>query len=155
MVDDGEASHVNVACIGSPSSMHSLVLGLILLVGTSGCATVEIVPSDRLNEQKLTEDATPIAHIYVTNWGWSLFKYIPFLTGNLDRPGAPRFPVFGTDNVKVDVLVQKITETSKSLGANFTTDLRTRDRSYWMPWTLIFWLEEKEVSANASTVHGD
>ena len=146
---------MNVACIVSPSRMHSLVLGVILLVGTSGCATVEVVPADQLNQQQLTADATPIAHIYVNNWGWYLFKYIPFLTGNLNRPGAPRFPVFGTDNVKVDVLVQKATETSKKLGANFTTDLRTRDRSYWMPWTLIFWLEEKEVSANASALDGN
>jgi len=30
------------------------------------------------------------------------------------------------------------------------TDLRTRDRSYWLDWTLIFWLNEFEVSANSS-----
>ena len=144
-----------VVRVASISPIHFILLGVILLIGMSGCATVEIVPVEQLNEQQLVADAAPVAHIYVNNWGWYLFKYIPFLTGNLDRPGVPRLPVFGTDNVKVDILVNKLTQTSKGLGANVTTDLRSRDRSFWMPWTLFFWLEEIEVSANASSLDKD
>ena len=146
---------MNVDCVVSLPSIILIVLGFSLFVGTSGCATVETVPIDQLNQQQLAANATPVAHIYVNNWGWYLFKYIPFLTGNVNRPGVPRWPVFGTDNVKVDVLVHKVTETSKKMGATLTSDLRTRDRSYWMPWTLVFWLEEIEVSANASSLDGD
>ena len=144
-----------VVRVASISPIHFILLGVILFIGMSGCATVEIVPVEQLNQQQLVADAAPVAHIYVNNWGWYLFKYIPFLTGNLDRPGVPRLPVFGTDNVKVDILVNKLTQTSKGLGANVTTDLRSRDRSFWMPWTLFFWLEEIEVSANASSLDKD
>lgn len=133
--------------------MRALIFGFVLL-SVCGCATVKVVDVQHLNEQRLTPAEAPVAHVYVTNWGWYLFKYIPFFTGDLDDPGALRWPVFGTDNVRVEDLVEKVTEKSKDLGATTTTDLRTRDRSKWLPYTLIFWLNEIEVSANASRASG-
>ncbi|HSF04857.1 MAG TPA: hypothetical protein VLG10_03630 [Methylomirabilota bacterium] len=116
----------------------------------TGCATLQVVPRERLNEQRLTPAAAPVAHIYAANWGWYLFKYLPIVTGSLDRPGIPRWPALFSDQVRVDRLVEKVTEESKRRGGTVLTDLRTRDRSYYMAWTLIFWLNEFEVSANAS-----
>lgn len=115
-----------------------------------GCAMVEVVPREDLNGQRLTAGASPVAHIYVDNWGWYLFKYIPLLTGNLNRPGVPRLPVLFTDNVRVDRLVERVSQESQKRGGTIISDLRTRDRSYWMYWTIFFWLQEFEVSANAS-----
>ena len=43
-----------------------------------------------------------------------------------------------------------MSEESKKRGGTVLTDLRTRDRSYWMSSSLIFWLNEFEVSANSS-----
>jgi hypothetical protein len=123
---------------------------VIALMAVTGCATLDVVPRDRLNEQRLTPGAVPLAHIYAANWGWYLFKYIPIVTGSLDRPGVPRFPALFSDQVRVDRLVDKVTEESKKLGGTVVTDLRSRDRSYYMPYTLFFWLNEFEVSANAS-----
>jgi hypothetical protein len=123
---------------------------VIALMAVTGCATFDVVPRDRLNEQRLTPGAVPLAHIYAANWGWYLFKYIPIVTGSLDRPGVPRFPALFSDQVRVDRLVDKVTEESKKLGGTVVTDLRSRDRSYYMPYTLFFWLNEFEVSANAS-----
>lgn len=37
-----------------------------------------------------------------------------------------------------------------TLGGTVLTDLQTRDRSSYKPWSLFFWLNELEVSANAS-----
>jgi hypothetical protein len=128
-------------------------MGFCLLISlgmTTGCATVEVVGPEHLHDQRFVAETKPVAHIYVANWGWYLFKYIPFATGNLDKPGVPRLPKVFTDNVRVDLLVDKVTEESQKLGASSVSDLRTRDRSYWMPWTLIFWMNEFEVSANAS-----
>ncbi|MGH7312598.1 MAG: hypothetical protein ACREJV_05450 [Candidatus Rokuibacteriota bacterium] len=123
---------------------------LTMLTAVSGCATLEVVPRERLNEQRLTPGAVAVAHIYAANWGWYLFKHIPIITGSLDRPGVPRWPAFFSDQVRIDRLVDKVTEESQRRGGAVITDLRSRDRSYWMGWTLIFWLNEFEVSANAS-----
>jgi hypothetical protein len=126
-----------------------LLVGAALLV-LSGCATLTAVPAERLAEQRLTPAAEPVAHIYAANWGWYLFKYVPIVTGSLARPGVPRWPALFSDEVRIDALVEKVSEESKKRGGTVLTDLRTRDRSYWMPQTLIFWLNEFEVSANSS-----
>ena len=69
-------------------------LGLCLtaLGSLSACATVQVVPAERLSEQRLTTEATPVAHIYAANWGLYLFKYLPIITGSLSRPGAVSWP---------------------------------------------------------------
>ena len=65
---------------------------LVVSVATfmlGGCATLTVVPADRLGEQRLTPTAEPVAHIYAANWGVYLFKYLPLITGSLSRPGVP------------------------------------------------------------------
>jgi hypothetical protein len=124
----------------------------ILLLTLGGCATLTVVPKEQLAEQRLTSGAEPVAHIYADNWGWYLFKYIPIITGSLARPGVPAWPALFSDQVRIDALVQKVSEESQKRGGTVLTDLRTRDRSYWVPQTLIFWLNEFEVSANSSRV---
>lgn len=120
------------------------------LIMLGGCATLTVVPAERLEGQRLTPDAEPVAHIYAANWGVYLFKYLPLVTGSLSRPGVPRWPNLFSDEVRVDLLVEKVGAESRQLGGTVLTDLRTRDRSHWLEWTLILWLNEFEVSANAS-----
>jgi hypothetical protein len=127
-----------------------LLGGATIFLMLSGCATLTVVPAERLAGQQLTPAAAPVAHIYADNWGIYLFKYLPIVTGSLARPGVPRFPALFSDQVRIDLLVEKVSEQSKERGGTVLTDLRTRDRSYYLPWTLIFWLNEFEVSANAS-----
>jgi hypothetical protein len=127
-----------------------VLIASIALLTLGGCATLTVVPKEQLAEQRLTPGAEPIAHIYADNWGWYLFKYIPIITGSLARPGAVAWPALFSDQVRIDALVQKVSEESQKHGGNVLTDLRTRDRSYWAPQSLIFWLNEFEVSANAS-----
>ena len=128
------------------------VLGHAAVMLLSACATITVVPAERLADQRLTPAAEPVAHIYASNWGVYLFKYLPIITGSLARPGALQWPSLFSDEVKIDRLVEKVSAESEQRGGNVVTDLRTRDRSYWMPWTLIFWLNEFEVSANSSRV---
>jgi hypothetical protein len=69
-------------------------LALILLATLVGCATVDVVPADTMHGQSLTDgEATPIAHVTTSNWGWYLFKSIPLATGNPEKPGNPQWPV--------------------------------------------------------------
>jgi len=129
--------------------MRWFVASLALLT-LGGCATLTVVPKEQLAEQRLTPAAEPVAHIYAANWGWYLFKYIPIVTGSLARPGIPAWPALFSDQVRIDALVQKVSEESQKRGGTVLTDLRTRDRSAWVPQSLIFWLNEFEVSANSS-----
>jgi len=129
---------------------RAFVLYLAVLVILEGCATLTVVPAERLEGQQLTPNAEPVAHIYAANWGVYLFKYLPVITGSLSRPGVPNWPALFSDEVQIDLLVQKVSAESKQRGGTVLTDLRTRDRSYWLDWTLIFWLNEFEVSANSS-----
>ena len=129
--------------------MRVLIVSIALLF-VGGCATLTVVPKEQLAEQRLTPDAEPVAHIYAANWGWYLFKYIPLITGSLARPGIPAWPALFSDQVRIDALVQKVSEESQKRGGTVLTDLRTRDRSAWVPQTFILWLNEFEVSANSS-----
>jgi hypothetical protein len=139
-----------------------LLIASVVAFMLGGCATLTVVPADRLGEQRLTPAAEPVAHIYAANWGVYLFKYLPLITGSLSRPGVPRWPALFSDEVQIDRLVEKVSAESKQRGGAVLTDLRTRDRSYWLNWTLILWLNEFEVSANSSRLprsakapHGD
>jgi hypothetical protein len=119
-------------------------------INTTGCATVKIVPASQLHGQELTGGSAPVAHIYADNWGIYLFKYIPIITGNMNPPSWIWPITLFNHNVRVDVLVERVTEEAQQRGGTLLTDLRTRDRSYWLSWTLIFWLNEFEISANSS-----
>ena len=137
--------------LASSATAHALrcFLAVVAVATIAGCATLTVVPAPGLHEQRLTPAAEPVAHIYAANWGVYLFKYVPLVTGSLSRPGS-LLPAFFSNQVQVDLLVHKVSEESKQRGGTVITDLRTRDRSYWMPQTLIFWLNEYEVSANSS-----
>jgi hypothetical protein len=132
----------------APALCFVVVATALLIPG--GCATLTVVPAERLVEQQLTPGAEPVAHIYAANWGVYLFKYLPLITGSLARPGAVQWPSVFSDEVQIDRLVEKVSAESKQHGGSVLTDLRTRDRSYWLSWTLILWLNEYEVSANSS-----
>jgi hypothetical protein len=133
-----------------PVGARFLLIASAVTFMLGGCATLTVVPAERLGEQRLTPGAEPVAHIYAANWGWYLFKYVPIITGSLSRPGVPNWPALFSDEVRIDALVQKVSAESRRHGGTVLTDLQTRDRSYWAPQTLIFWLNEFEVSANSS-----
>ena len=92
-----------------PSTRLTLVPALRLaaaaLLVLGGCATLTVVPAERLAEQQLTPGAEPVAHIYAANWGLYLFKYLPLITGSLARPGAVQWPSLFSDEVQIDRLV--------------------------------------------------
>ncbi|MCI1278993.1 MAG: hypothetical protein LKG23_08425 [Nitrospira sp.] len=126
-----------------------MVLACGFLAGP-GCASVHIVPPSKLHEQQLAPGAKPIAHVYVDCWGIYLFQMVPLITGNIDGSGLGLpFHLF-TDSVRVDAVVERASGEAQRQGGTLLTDLQTRDRSYWIAWTLLFWLKEFEVSANVS-----
>jgi hypothetical protein len=96
------------------------VLGLAALIVLGGCATLTIVPAEHLEGQRLTPTAEPVAHIYAANWGVYLFKYLLLITGSLSRPGVPSWPAVFSDEVRVDLLVEKVSAESKQGAEQFS-----------------------------------
>ena len=94
-------------------------LGLCLtaLGSLSACATVQVVPAERLSEQRLTTEAAPVAHIYAANWGIYLFKYLPLITGSLSRPGAVSWPAFFSDRCGSTCWWRRSLRRARSAGA--------------------------------------
>jgi hypothetical protein len=119
-------------------------------LSSAGCATLDVVPAKQMHMQTLAPGTTPIAHVRAANWGWYLFKFIPIFTGDLESPGYPQMCRIFRDNVTVGDVVGKVSDTCDGLGATEVTDLQTSDKSEWQGWTLIFWINEIEASANAS-----
>jgi hypothetical protein len=130
------------------SKIQVLLLVQMMSVLIMGCATMEVIPSEDLRDQVFIEGKTPVAHIYAANYGLYLFKYIPLITGNLKHPDLG--VTFFSDNVHLDLLMDRVMRKSKELEGTIVTDLRSTDKSSWIPYTLIFWLNEYEITANVS-----
>jgi hypothetical protein len=135
------------------STLATALIALVIFVNVTGCTTLTTVPVSQLHDEQFVPGSDPVAHIYADNWGFYLFKYIPIISGALDRTHWPLPFVLFTNNVRVDALVECVTREAHNRGGTLVTDLRTRDRSYWVAWTLFFWLNEFEVSANTSAPH--
>lgn len=111
---------------------------------------MRVTPAEKFGGQRFAGEGKPVAHIYVSNYGYYLFKYIPLVAGNLNKPTAIQIPLIFRDSVHQDLVIQKLMGQSKELGATTISDLRTTDKSKWLSWSLILWINEIEVSANAS-----
>ena len=132
-----------------PARARAPLLMLVVLASSPGCATMNVTTPELLNGEGLDAEGEPLGHIHGANWGWYLFKFIPIVTGSLDRPGDVRWPAWFSDQVTIDKVVNRVTRKAKELGASRVADLRTTDKSHWSAKTLIFWLKEIEVTANA------
>lgn len=119
----------------------------------SGCATVRVTPAEKFSGQRFAGEGKLVAHVYVANYGYYLFKYIPLVAGNFNKPTAVQRPLFFRDSVQQDLIIQKRMEQSKELGATPVSDLRTTDKSKWLSWSLILWMNEIEFSANVSNTN--
>ncbi|MBX3235845.1 MAG: hypothetical protein KF814_06815 [Nitrospiraceae bacterium] len=126
------------------------VLLLLALIFAAGCATVEVVPPVSMHEHQLSPGVKPVGHVHANVWGIYLFRRVPLITGNIDDGGMGLpFHIF-TDSVRIESLVERVSRESQRRGGVLLTDLQSTDRSYWLGWTLLFWLKEYDVSANAS-----
>ena len=108
--------------------------------------TIEVITPERLSGQQFAADSVPVAHIRADNWGWYLFNFIPLIAGNAADPGVP---AFFSHTVRLGPLVEVVMRRSQELGAT-VTDLQSTNKSGWKPYTLILWIREVEITANAS-----
>jgi len=58
---------VTAARLDFSRTLYYFSLASVLII-LGGCATLTVVPAERLAEQRLTPAAEPVAHIYAANW---------------------------------------------------------------------------------------
>ena len=78
-------------------------------------------------------------------WGIYLFN-LPLFSGSSKQPG--RCAVF-TDTVRVDNAVSMLTRKAANDEATTITDLSSERTSCWLPFFLVLWYNEVQVSGNA------
>ena len=114
------------------------------IIALSGCSSVQI--STTLNDQRLVMgEGTSMGHINGEIWGVYLFN-VPIVSGSSTKPGNP---VYFTDTVKVDSVVNMLTKKAGDFFESSTlTDLTSRRSSTWIFPFLILWVDSVQASGN-------
>lgn len=114
------------------------------LIALSACSSVQIATT--LNNQKLTVgEGTSMGHINGEIWGVYLFN-VPLVSGSSTKPGNP---VYFTDTVKVDSVVNMLTRKAGDFfESTAITDLTTKRSSTWISPFLVLWVDSVQASAN-------
>ncbi len=122
---------------------------MAVVVVLAGCASVQTASKADLNGRKLTMDnkAQDVAHINGNNWGFYFLKW-GLISGSTENLGDMTFM---KDTVRVDKVVDIVTNKSKSLGAKETVDLQSTCTSIMLPFPIpfLFFIKEVQVSGNA------
>ena len=111
----------------------------------TACSSIEVATT--FNNQKITEapNAVCVEHLNAEIWGIYLFN-LPLFSGSSKQPG--RCAVF-TDTVRVDNAVSMLTRRAASDEATTIADMSSERTSCWLPFFLVLWYNEVQVSGNA------
>ena len=111
----------------------------------TACSSIEFATT--FNNQKITEapNAVCVEHLNAEIWGIYLFN-LPLFSGSSKQPG--RCAVF-TDTVRVDNAVAMLTRKAANDEATTIADLSSERTSCWLPFFLVLWYNEVQVSGNA------
>ena len=111
----------------------------------TACSSIEFATT--FNNQKITEapNAVCVEHLNAEIWGIYLFN-LPLFSGSSKQPG--RCAVF-TDTVRVDNAVAMLTRKAANDEATTIADLSSERTSCWLPFLLVLWYNEVQVSGNA------
>ena len=125
------------------------ILAVLVTAATAAvmtaCSSIELATS--FNNQKITEspNAVCVEHLNAEIWGIYLFN-LPLFSGSSKQPG--RCAVF-TDTVRVDNAVAMLTRRAANDGSTTIADLSSERTSCWLPFFLVLWYNEVQVSGNA------
>ena len=116
------------------------VMMAVAAVVFTGCASVNVAGTDKLNGEQLSYTGKAQAHIQAENWGIYLFM-IPLITGDTANPGKT---VFLQDTVTVPQVCKLMAAEAKKQGAKYTLNVVSAPATN--PW--FFGIKEVHVSAN-------
>ena len=128
--------------------MKKILAALIPIAAAAvmtACSSIEVATT--FNNQKITDapNAVCVEHLNAEIWGIYLFN-LPLFSGSSKQPG--RCAVF-TDTVRVDNAVSMLTRKAASDEATTIVDLNSNRISCWLPFFLVLWYNEVQVSGNA------
>ena len=109
----------------------SMVLALTVLCG---CANVE---TTRSFNGVMVDDSPVVEHINGCIWG---FNFLPMI---------PLFYPYDEGQLNIDTAVNMVTREARRGGFTRIENLQTDITSVWIPFTLVLWYRDVEVSCNA------
>ena len=129
-----------------------ILKALVVMAGVgmlAGCASIQTASVSDFNGQKLTIDKTKkdVAHVNGSNWGLYFLKW-GLITGSTDTVGDVAFM---KDTVRVDKVVNIVTEKSKDMGGKEAVDMQSGCSSMMIPipFPFLFYIKEVSVSVNS------
>ena len=126
--------------------MFSLVAAIALTAGFSGCSTVRTTQTFNGMGATTAPKVQAVAHINSQIYGAYLFNAFPIFSGSPNDTG--KSAAF-KDTVTLDNSMYLLTRAAREDGANRVIDIQSRYSSTWVPFGLIFWVREIEVSGTA------
>ena len=123
----------------------AVLAAVAVTAAMTACSSIEFATT--FTNQKITEapNAVCVEHLNAEIWGIYLFN-LPLFSGSSKQPG--RCAIF-TDTVRVDNAVSVLTKKATDDGANTIVDLASERTSCWLPFFLVLWYNEVQVSGNA------
>ena len=82
--------------------------GVAALAALTGCTSLEVTSGEKLNNQKLSQTGTTVAHFTASNSGLYLLS-IPLISGSTTNPGSM---VFNEDTVNAGQVISMVTKES-------------------------------------------
>jgi hypothetical protein len=114
--------------------MKKLICAMLALTMLAGCAHVETTRS--FNGVQVA-DSPVVEHINGCVWG---FNFLPMV---------PLFYPYDEGPVDIDTAVNLVTREARRGGFTRVQDLQSDVTSWWIPFTLVLWYRDVEVSCNA------
>lgn len=121
------------------------IVSIMSMLVLSGCFSVEMASSKALGEDN-------VAHVSVSNYGWTLFGYVPLLCGNANFDSWCPF-VFFRDDIRPELAHEKLMDLAREKGCrvedlNLMGDNAVLFDAYYapVPWIIVY--KETNISAN-------
>ena len=126
--------------------LFSLAAAIALTAVFTGCSTVRTTQTFNGMGMTTAPKVQTVAHINSQIYGAYLFNAFPIFSGSPNDTG--KSAAF-KDTVTLDNGMYLLTRAAREDGANRVIDVQSRYSSNWVPYSLIFWVREIEVSGTA------
>ena len=126
-----------------------VALVLVVGVGMSGCASINVAKGPDFNGQKISTQGEPVAHINGSCFGLYFLPFIPLITGDTQAPNTLLGCTFLEDTAQLPGVVEMVTRQSKTEGGTKAADMVSSSSSMWMFMTPFWW---KTATVSASSI---
>ncbi len=124
------------------TSLYSKILIFILVFICNACSSFR---TGTITIPEKSEYKSPKRiHVNAEIWGIYMFSTVPIWSGSQIKTGKTR--MFNT-TARIEDVMKIICREAKKTGAKTITDVTSRYTSEWIPYSLMFWYREVQISA--------